>query len=61
VSSTCTQATATPNVGRFMDLAAEVVHRQGVIFISSAGEFLLMPTIQFNPGQADATPSCNSH
>ena len=31
------QATATPDVGRFMDLAAEVVHREGVIFISSAG------------------------
>jgi hypothetical protein len=32
-----TQATATPDVGRFMDLAAEVVHREGVIFMSSAG------------------------
>lgn len=31
------QATATPNQGRFMDLAVEVVNQQGVIFISSAG------------------------
>eukprot|EP00951_Prasinocladus_malaysianus_P002621 scaffold18396_cov35-Prasinocladus_malaysianus.AAC.2 len=31
------EATTTPDAGRFMDLAAEVVNKHGVIFVSSAG------------------------
>eukprot|EP00983_Pelagomonas_calceolata_P043112 1138770-Pelagomonas_calceolata.AAC.16 len=31
------EPTTTPNGGRFIDLANEVVHKHGVIFVSSAG------------------------
>ncbi|GAB4814120.1 hypothetical protein N2152v2_001166 [Parachlorella kessleri] len=31
------ESTATPNMGRFIRLAEEVVHKHGVIFVSSAG------------------------
>ena len=31
------QSTATPNMGRFIELANEVVYKHGVIFVSSAG------------------------
>lgn len=31
------EATATPNAGRFIRLAQEIVHKHGVIYVASAG------------------------
>jgi hypothetical protein len=36
-SSSYGEPTSTPNVGRFIQLANEIVHKHGVIFVSSAG------------------------